>query len=157
MLEFTKDLIQEARSRYHDLQKSYQDVLNKEITVDLSIQSLKDAESKLETGIGTKFEVLEANAQLTRDRQFLQEKKIQQKINKLALKEILNIKEDFNIEKKQALKGYWTYDLETNLKNGLQNNLSLKNTSIQEKIKHGKKPFALLIFNTLHVFYLYQT
>ena len=130
-----RDLIQEAKSRYHDLQKSYQDVLNKEITLDLSIQSLKDAESKLETGIGTKFEVLEANAQLTRDRQFLNEKKIEQKINKLALKEILNIKEDFNIEKKQVLKGYWTYDLKTNLKNGLQSNLSLKNTSLQEKIK----------------------
>ena len=133
-----RDLIQEARVRFHDLQKSYQDVLNKEITLDLSIQSLKDAESKLETGIGTKFEVLEANAQLTRDRQFLNEKKIQQKINMLALKEILNIKEDFNIEKKQALIGYWTYDLETNLKNGLQSNLSLKNTSIQEKIKQNQ-------------------
>ena len=130
-----RDLIQEAKSRYHDLQKSYQDVINKEITLELSIQSLKDAESKLETGIGTKFEVLEANAQLSRDRQFLNEKKIQQKINKLALKEILNIKEDFTIEKKQAIKGYWTYDLETNLKNGLQSNLSLKDTSIQEKIK----------------------
>ena len=133
-----RDLIQEARRRYHDLQKSYQDVLNKEITLDLSIQSLKDAESKLETGIGTKFEVLEANAQLTRDKQFLNEKKIQHKINKLALKEILNIKKDFNIEKKQAIKGYWTYDLETNLKNGLQSNLSLKNTSIQEKIKQNQ-------------------
>ena len=133
-----RDLIQEARGRYHDLQKSYQDVLNKEITLELSIQSLKDAESKLETGIGTKFEVLEANAQLTRDKQFLNEKKIQQKINKLSLQEILNIKEDFNIETKQALKGYWTYDLETNLKNGLERNLSLKNTSLQEKIKQNQ-------------------
>jgi len=133
-----RDLIQEAKGRYHDLQKSYQDVKNKEITLDLSIQSLKDAESKLETGIGTKFEVLEANAQLTRDRQFLNEKKIQQEINKLALQEILNIREDFNIEKKQVLKGYWTYDLETILKNGLKNNLSLKNTSLQENIKQNQ-------------------
>ncbi len=130
-----RDLIQEARVRYHDLQKSFKDVLNKEITLDLSIQILKDAESKLETGIGTKFDVLEANAQLTRDKQFLNEKKIQQKINKLALKEILNIKEDFNIEKNQSLIGYWTYDLDANLKYGLQSNLSLKNTSLQEEIK----------------------
>ena len=100
-----RDLIQEARRRYHDLQKSYQDVLNKKITLDLSIQSLKDAESKLETGIGTKFEVLEANAQLTRDKQFLNEKKIQHKINKLALKEILNIKEDFPLSKISLLFG----------------------------------------------------
>ena len=133
-----KDLIQEAKSRYHELQKSYQDVLNKEIALDLSIQSLKDAESKLETGIGTKFEVLEANAQLTRDRQLLNEKKIQQKINKLALREILNIKKDFHIEKKQDLKGYWNYDLETNLKSGIQNNLSLKNTILQKKIKQNQ-------------------
>ena len=133
-----KDLIQEAKSRYHELQKSYQDVLNKEIALDLSIQSLKDAESKLETGIGTKFEVLEANAQLTRDKQLLNEKKIQQKINELALREILNIKKDFHIEKKQALKGYWNYDLETNLKSGIQNNLSLKNTSLQKEIKQNQ-------------------
>ncbi len=133
-----RDLIQEARGRYNDLQKSYQDVLNKEIALDLSLQSLKDAKSKLESGIGTKFEVIEANAQLTRDKQFLKEKKIQQKINKIALKEILNIKEDFNIEQKQTIKGYWNYDLETNLKNGLQNNLSLKNTSLQEQIKQNQ-------------------
>ena len=133
-----RDLIQEAKSRYHELQKSYQDVLNKEIALDLSIQSLKDAESKLETGIGTKFEVLEANAQLTRDKQLLNEKKIQQKINELALREILNIKKDFHIEKKQALKGYWNYDLETNLKSGIQNNLSLKNTSLQKNIKQNQ-------------------
>ena len=133
-----RDLIQEAKSRYHKLQKSYQDVLNKEIALDLSIQSLKDAKSKLETGIGTKFEVLEANAQLTRDKQLLNEKKIQQKINELALGEILNIKKDFHIEKKQALKGYWNYDLETNLKSGIQNNLSLKNTSLQKNIKQNQ-------------------
>jgi len=133
-----RDLIQEAKSRYHALQKSYQDVSNKEIALDLSIQSLKDAESKLETGIGTKFEVLEANAQLTRDRQLLNEKNIQRKINELALREILNIKKDFHIEKKQALKGYWNYDLETNLKSGIQNNLSLKNNSLQKQIKQNQ-------------------
>ena len=133
-----RDIIQEAKSRYHELEKSHQDVLNSEITLDLSIQNLKDAKSKLEAGIGTKFEVLEANAQLTRDRQFLNEKKIQQKINKLALKEILNIKENFHLEKKQTLKGYWNYNLEKNLNNGLEGNLSLKNTSLQEKIKQNQ-------------------
>ena len=133
-----RDIIQDAKQRYHDLQKSYQDVSNKKVTLDLSNQSLKDAQSKLEAGIGTKFEVLEANAQLTRDKQSLEEKLIQQKINKIALKEILNIKEDFYIEKKQGLKGYWNYDLETNLKNGLKNNLSLKNKILQEKINQNQ-------------------
>ena len=61
-----KDLIQEAKSRYHKLQKSYQDIKNKKLSLDLSITSLKDARSKFDAGIGTKFEVLEAEAQLSR-------------------------------------------------------------------------------------------
>ena len=60
-----KDLIREAKSRYHKLQKSYQDIKNKTLSLDLSITSLKDAQSKFDAGIGTKFEVLEAEAQLS--------------------------------------------------------------------------------------------
>ena len=43
-----KDLIQEAKSRYHQLQKSYQDIKNKTLSLDLSITSLKDAKSKFD-------------------------------------------------------------------------------------------------------------
>ena len=71
-----KDLIQEARKRYHKYQKSYQDIKNKKFTLDLSITSLDNAQTKLEAGIGTKFDVLEAETQLSRDKQSLNEKKI---------------------------------------------------------------------------------
>ena len=77
-----KDLIKEAKIRYHKYQKSYQDILNKQFTLDLSITSLDNAQSKLDAGIGTKFEVLEAKAQLSRDEQSLYEKKIENEINK---------------------------------------------------------------------------
>ena len=70
-----KDLIQEAKRRYHKYQKSYQDIQNKKFTVNLSSTSLDNAEAKLDAGIGTKFEVLEAEAQLYRDKQSLNEKK----------------------------------------------------------------------------------
>tara|TARA_B100001989_G_scaffold182235_1_gene132401 strand:- start:46 stop:630 length:585 start_codon:yes stop_codon:yes gene_type:complete len=42
-----KDLIQEARMRYHKYQKSYQDIKNKKFTLDLSITSLDNAQTKL--------------------------------------------------------------------------------------------------------------
>ena len=71
-----KDLIQEARKRYHNYQKSYQDIQNKKFAVNLSTTSLDNAKAKLDAGIGTKFEVLEAEAQLSRDQQSLNEKKI---------------------------------------------------------------------------------
>ena len=133
-----KDLIQEAKSRYHKLQKSYQEIQNKQLSLDLSITSLKDAQSKFDAGIGTKFEVLEADAQLSRDRQSINEKKIESQINKILLTEILNIKGDFKINQNQKLKGYWNHKLNKNITEGLINNLSLKNISLKKSIKQNQ-------------------
>ncbi len=133
-----KDLIQEAKMRYHKYQKSYQDIQNKKFTLDLSITSLDNAKAKLEAGIGTKFEVLEADAQLSRDQQSLDEKKIEHEINKISLKEILNIKGDFEINKKQNLLGFWNHKLNKNINEGLNENLSLKNLLLQKSIKNSQ-------------------
>jgi len=133
-----KDLIQEARNRYHKYQKSSQDIINKELALDLSTTSLKNAQAKLDAGIGTNFEVLEADAQLSRDKQALYEKKIEHQINKISLKEILNLKGDFEIKKEQNLLGFWNHKLNKNIKNGLENNLSLQNISLQKSIKNNE-------------------
>ena len=133
-----KDLIQEAKRRYHKYQKSYQDIQNKKFTLDLSITSLENAKSKLDARIGTKFEVLEAEAQLSRDKQSLNEKKIIHKINKISLKEILNLKGDFEINKTQQLMGFWHHRLNNNINEGLDKNLSLKNLILQKSIKNSQ-------------------
>ncbi len=135
-----KDLIQEARARYHKFQKSYADSNNAKIAVELSNISLKDAQSKLDAGIGTKFEVLEAEAQLAKDIQFLEEKKISQEIHKISLKEILNFKfeEDLNINNEQKLLGFWNHSLDRNIDNGLKNSFSLKNINLQRLIKKNQ-------------------
>ena len=133
-----KDLVKEAKSRFHNYQKSYQDIKNKKFTLNLSMTSLKNAQSKFESGIGTKFEVLEADAQLSRDKQSLNETKIKHRINKISLKEILNIKKDFEIKKEQNIIGYWSYGLSKNINQGLNKNLSLKNFSLQRSIKENK-------------------
>ena len=133
-----KDLIQEARTRFHKYHKSSQDIINKKFALDLSITSLENAQAKLDAGIGTKFEVLEADAQLSRDKQSLNEKKIEHQINKISLNEILNLKGDFEIKKEQKLSGYWNYKLNKNINNGLEKNLSLKNISLQKSIKDNE-------------------
>jgi len=135
-----RDLIQEAKSRYHKYQKSIQDEKNALIAVDLSKTSLRDANAKLEVGIGTKFEVLEANSQLERDKQILKEKSIATEINLISLKEIFNVdlEEDFTIEKKQKLIGFWFHPLEKILKSGLNNSYSLKNLTLQDSIKRNQ-------------------
>ncbi len=133
-----KDLIQEARIRYHKYQKSNQEIQNKRETLDLSITSLNNAIAKLDAGIGTKFEVLEAEAQLSRDKQSLNEKKIEHEINKISLKEILNIKETFETNEVQNLIGFWNHRLNKNIKEGLDKNLSLKNLLLQKSIKKNQ-------------------
>ena len=133
-----KDLIQEARMRYHKFQKSYQDIQNKNFAVNLSNTSLKNALAKFEAGIGTKFEVLEAEAQLSRDQQSLNEKKIEHEINKISLKEILNVKGDFETNKEQNLIGFWNHKLNKNINEGLDKNLSLKNLILQKSIKKSQ-------------------
>ena len=133
-----KDLIQKARMRYHKYQKSYQEIQNKKFTLNLSITSLDNAKSKLEAGIGTKFEVLEAEAQLSRDKLSLKEKKIEHKINKISLKEILNIKRDFETNNEQNLIGFWNHKLNKNINEGLDKNLSLKNLLLQKSIKNSQ-------------------
>jgi len=132
------DLIQEAKSRYHKLQRSYQEIKNKKLSVNLSMTSLKDAQSKFDAGIGTKFEVLEADAQLSRDQQSMYEKEIQSQINKISLKEILNINGDFRINQKQNLTGYWNHKLNRNITEGLEKNLSLKNINLKQSIKQNQ-------------------
>ena len=135
-----RDLIQEAKSRYHIYQKSIQDEKNAQIAVDLSKVSLKDANAKLEVGIGTKFEVLEASSQLERDKQILKDKSIATEINLISLKEIFNIglEEDFTFEKKQQLIGFWFHPLEKILQSGLNNSYSLKNLILQDSIKRNQ-------------------
>ena len=140
-----KDLIQDAKARYHNYQKSFQDIYNKKLALDLSITSLENAQSKLDAGIGTKFEVLEAEAQLSRDKQSLNEKKIEHEINKISLKEILNLKGDFEINQDQKLMGFWNYKLNKNINHGLEKNLSLKNLTLQENIKNNQ---AISFLNT---------
>ncbi len=133
-----KDLIQEARIRYHKYQKSYQDIDNKKFTLNLSITSLDNSKAKLDAGIGTKFEVLEAEAQLSRDKQSLNEKKIEHEINKISLKEILNIQGDLEINDQQNLIGFWNHKLNKNINAGLDKNLSLNNLILQKSIKKSQ-------------------
>ena len=134
------DLIQEAKSRFHKFQQSYEKRENASTAVDLSLLSLKDAKSKLDVGIGTKFDVLEANSQLARDRQLLEEKKIIEEISIISLKEILNIdfKKELSINNNQRLMGFWSYQLNQNINNGLNKSFSLKNIKLQSLIKKNQ-------------------
>ena len=77
-------------------------------------------------------------AQLSRDQQSLNEKKIEHEINKISLNEILNVKGDFETNKEQNLIGFWNHKLNKNINEGLDKNLSLKNLILQKSIKKSQ-------------------
>jgi len=108
-----------------------------------SILILNQAEARLQSGLGSKLDVLEAKAQLVRDRQFLDEKKQEFFKNELSIKEILNIKKDIHITKDHGLIGYWPYSLNTTLKIGIDNNISLKNIKFQKSLKENESNILL--------------
>lgn len=134
------DLIQEAKARYHKFHKASEDKKNAQIAVDLSLTSLKDAKAKLDAGIGTKFDVLEANAQLARDEQFLREKTISKEISLISLKEIFNVnfEDEIFIKEKQELIGFWNFPLKMNISSGLKNSYSLRNLNLESLIKQNQ-------------------
>ncbi len=135
-----KDLIKEAKFRYHRYLKSVEDEKNSKVAVNLSQTSVKDAQSKLDVGIGTRFELLEANSQLARDKQLFREKTIAKEINLMLLKEIFNfeMENNFVIDEKQQLNGFWFYPLKRNITTGLKKSLSLKNITLQNEIKKNQ-------------------
>ena len=138
-----KDLVQEARSRFHNYQKSFEDINSAKTLLNSSILSLNQSESRLQSGLGSKLDVLEAKAQLVRDQQFLEDKKEDFFKNEVSIKEILNIKKYIQIKKDHRVIGYWPYTLKVSLENGLLNNISLENIKYQKSLKKNESSILL--------------
>ncbi len=112
-----RDLKLEAKRRYFNLQKANKEIEVAKQSIESSTLGLKDAEIRLESGIGTKLEVLEAKTQLARDQQLLNIKLGDQKIGQRSLAEILNLPEDVTplIGSKTKILGIWDLSLEDSI------------------------------------------
>ena len=138
-----KDILQEARSRFHNYQKSFEEINSAKNLLNSSILNLNHSEARLQSGLGSKLDVLEAKAQLVRDQQFLDDKKEDFFKHEMSIKEILNIKNDIQIKKDHSLVGYWPYSLKVSLENGLLNNTSLENIKFQKSLKKNESSILL--------------
>ncbi len=112
-----RDLKLEAFNRFFLLQKANEGVRIGEESVKASQISLYDAKARLEAGLGTKLEVLEAETQLARDQKLLTQKKGDQSINRSGLSQILNL--PYNIvpiaENAPKIIGLWDSSLEESI------------------------------------------
>ena len=153
-----KDLKLEAKKRYFNLQKANEEIEVAKKSIESSTFGLRDAETKFQSGVGTKLEILEAKTQLARDQQLLNTKVSDQKIGQRALAEILNLPEDVTplIGSQTRLIGLWDTPLEESIVaaysmseelNNILLDISISNSDANSALAAGQP--KLSIVNTL--------
>ena len=150
-----KDLKLEAQKRYFNLQKANEEIEVAKKAIESSTFGLRNAQTRFESGIGTKLEILEAKTQLARDQQLLNTKIGDQKIGQRELAEILNLPEDVTplIDSQTQLIGVWEKNLEESIiaaysmreeLNNILLDISINNSDAKSALATGKPKISLV-------------
>ncbi len=155
------DLLLEARSQFFKLQKSIQDIRIAKDSLNTSKISLKEAIIKLKSGLGSKFELLEAKTQLSKDKQILIEKLGLKKITERKFVKLLNLNPKVKpiIDTFPKVIGLWNTSLEDSIASGykyrdelnqLLLKISINNNQANEVLAKNRPTISL--YNTINGF-----
>ena len=89
-----RDLRLQTAREYFNLQKSDTDVLTFKAAVQASLVQVRDSRAKLQAGVATKLDVLEAETQLARDQRNLSDSLQKQSTQQRSLAKLLNLPQD---------------------------------------------------------------
>ena len=139
------DLLLEARSQFFKLQQSLQDIRIAKDSLKTSTISLKEASIKLKSGLGSKFDLLEARTQLSKDKQLLIEKLGTRKINEKKFSKILNLESHIIpvVDSMPKIIGLWEASLEESINSGYEYREEIDQLLIQISIKNNQAKQAL--------------
>ncbi len=137
----------EALNTYFLLQKSDEGVRIGKESIKASQISLKDAEARFESGIGTRLEVLEAETQLARDKRLLTNKLGEQDKNRSLLSSILNLPPQIKpiAASPPQLIGIWNASLEESITSALAFREELENIRLDISINNSNANAALAL------------
>lgn len=150
----------EAQQIFFEAQALSKEIEVAEEAVNVSNFALNEAQSRFETGVGNKMEVLEAYLQKEKDEIYLDQTIANFRKKRNSFSEILNINEDFLIIRNpySPLIGFWNFTYEESLEGYLNNskNLKIKKNNLsmnkkQAKIKLSEKKPLLNLYNTFSV------
>ena len=155
-----RELFLETLSNFLLFKSSNKEIKVAEKAIAISEISLNDAKDKFAAGIGNKLEVLEAETQLAKDRQFLANAIGDAKKQKKALLRSLSLKsQDIILEKEKFyISGIWNVPIKKSISDAKENREELKNIKLNQIINRnqgyvtssGKKP-KLSIYNTYSI------
>ena len=142
-------VVEEARfetSRdYYDLQNRDAQVAIQQAAVQDASQTLKDAQLLQQAGLGTKFEVLQAEVELSQAEQQLTTAIANQNIARRQLAETLSVSHSTDLATADAIKevGAWGLELPETIVQAFKNRAELEQTLLQREISQEQRTIAL--------------
>ena len=135
----------EATDRYYELQRADAQVAIAEATVEDTTQTLRDADLLEQAGLGTRFDVLRANADLAEAEQALTLAISQQRIARRQLAETLSLGQNVELKAKDEIEAEeeWGFSLEKSVVKAYKNRGELEQFLLDKEIAEQERLVAL--------------
>ncbi|MEG4629941.1 TolC family protein [Microcoleus sp. AR_TQ3_B6] len=126
---------------YYNLQNADGQVAIRQASVRNAQQSLRDAEALERAGVGTRFAVLQAQANLANEQQQLSVARRDQRVAQRRLAEILNISQSANLTAADPVEqaGSWRLSLEESIVQAFRNRPELEQQLVQRDISKQQR------------------
>lgn len=129
---------------YYDLQEADELVRINAASLEEALQSRRDAQIREQAGVGTRFDVLQAEVQVANAQQDLTQARSQQAIAQRQLSQILSIPPRITVTAVQAAaEEAWPLTLEESIIVALQNRSELEQQLVQREISEQQRRAAL--------------
>jgi outer membrane factor, OMF family len=135
----------EASTNYYDLQNSDAQVKIEEAAVEDASQTLKDAQLLEKAGLGTRFDVVSAEVELSQAQQRLITANAQQNIARRQLAETLSVSHSTDLSTADAIEevGTWKLSLPETIVQAFKNRAELEQFLLQREIGEENRTIAL--------------
>ncbi len=135
----------DVSNNYYDMQQSDADVLIAQDTVRQAEQSLNDAVALEQAGVGTRFDVLQAQVQLANAQQELVQSLSQQQIDRRQLSQQLGLAQSANVSAADpvAVEPDWPLTLEDSIILAYKNRAETEQQLVQRDIAEQQRQAAL--------------
>lgn len=141
----TEDLILQVTQSYYDLQEADEQVQIFQAALDEAERSLRDAEALERAGVGTRFDVLQAQVDVANAQQDLRNQLSQQEVARRRLVEQLNLSQSVTLAAAEPVEvaGVWDLTLEQSIVEAFRNRAELEQQLVQREIAERNRRASL--------------
>jgi outer membrane protein TolC len=141
----SEDLRLNVTRDYYDMQDADEQVRIAQSALTLSLRNLQDTQAQERAGIGTRFDVLQAQVQVANDRQTLTQQLSQQRIARRQLVQRLNLSESVDVSAADPVEvaDLWNLGLEDSIVLAYRNRAELEQQLVQREVGEQQRRAAL--------------